>query len=234
MPAVGSLIVLWTSILLGGLIFPSEVRADSIVEILNGEQHALVDGVCVIKNPSEKNDPYLRYLRLQDGKFLREDYKRDPGNSLREVRSSASIRQAMLKEWKDAGWTVEVRDLKLRNSTLYNFCIQPTPPKGKAFIEHPDCFEQIVIATTPNPSTVTFDKIDRIKVDKGLLTIRLLDGTTVEGVLADVDYRGAQCGQEGLAYENYGPTDPKPTKIHFETIREIRFVRQKANNAIHR
>ena len=233
MRAIGSLIALW-SILLGGFAFPSELHADSIVEILNGQQHVLVDGVCVIKNPREKDDSYLRYFRLQDGKFLREDYKRSAGNSLKEVRSPASIRQAMLKEWKDAGWTVEVRDLKLRNSTLYNFCIQPTPPKGKAFIERPDCFEQIVVATTPTPSTVPFDKIDRIKVDRGLLMIRLLDGTTVEGIPADIDYRGAQCGQESLAYENYGPTDPKPTNIRFEAIREIRFVRQKANNAINR
>ena len=178
--------------------------ADSIVGGTAEHPVVVADKVFIFESKHEQGKWNVRYAELREGMFLHEAFRTLlPGE--KPVFSPVDERQAMLKAWKASGWSAEVKDEHGRKTTYYNFCVRPTAPPGKQFIESPDHLGQFDLHAAEGRTRITFDKVAIIGVQGETYAVTRLDGTQVQGPFATIDYRGADAARNSRLTRNTTP-----------------------------
>jgi hypothetical protein len=164
---------------------------------------------------------------MYEGKFLLKTSEKK-GPALKVERSSITDRQAMIKSWMAAGWTVEAEDFRGRKVKLVNFGVRLTPGPGLIFSVTPEP-SSVLEVTMGDGQLVKMDlaevrDIDR-KGDAVAVVVTKHDGSKVSGVLATtMSADGHPVGRAFEAYEPYSiGVEPKPF-TSWQELQRYRFM----------
>jgi len=163
--------------------FPFAASPDTIYGNKGGgRDQVLAERVLVIsENPS-----IVWLYHHRDGIVLENYCPTIPGESCRATRFSPEEREALIEEWKETGYTVEVTHSSGLKTTVHNFYLTVGAPEGFDGVAAPvGALERTYVELMVGGSRerIGFHRLSRIENSGDSMTAFLLDGQRVTGQL---------------------------------------------------
>lgn len=203
------------------------LSADIIYRTSEGKETIYAKDVIVIKH-GELEIKY-RYLAGNIIKTSSCTWQKEKGESCRVVKSSLEEIQSIIERWKGLGNTVEITDVTGFKTTIHNFYLDFRAPEGKMLLIMGFWQSErtwIRLKRGESKIKIDFQDIQKMSIDGDNITITLLGGDEISGIL---DYERLDSGEPLRAVlagmEYFGKEGMLDFSINFRQVKSIVFKR---------